>query len=101
MCKVRLLRVGHRLCCSITCNENKNEDGYIIPTTQIRMSCLHAFCMLLNQHLHPSCTYVCCELTSHTYVGYVDWILVVVLWKLVAVRLCSHQVEAAGNRNIK
>ena len=97
MCKGRLLWVDHRLCCSITCNVNKNEDGHTIPT-QIRMSCLHAFCMLPNQDLHPSCKY---ELTSHTYLGDVDGTLVVVLCKLVAVRLCSHQVEAAGNRNIQ
>ena len=37
MCKGRLLRVGHRLFCSITCNVDMNEDGHTIPT-QIKIS---------------------------------------------------------------
>ena len=85
MCKGRLLRVGYRLCCSITCNVDKNEDGYTILTTQIRMSCLHAFVDFAESAL-------ICTPQAHmlyiniTYVGDENWILVVVQWALVAVR---------------
>ena len=55
MCKVRLLRVDHRLCCSITCNVNKNEDCHTI----------HAG-IDFAEPAFVSLMHTCCTLTSHT-----------------------------------